>query len=553
MFFDRFSRSRAPRVPFFAGLSVLAACFLTPDAALAESAPKWLSSINFEARPGTSRSLGEADLFVPFAQNDETLLFGNARFRFDDADSREGNLGLGLRHMLASGWNLGVYGYYDRRRTGFDNYFNQATFGVEALGRDFDFRANAYLPFGDTAKSAGSISGATFASLVGSTIQVTTLGTTFREERALRGFDAEVGWRVPIWSADDSKALRLYAGMFHFDDSVVKAVTGPRLRAELTMYEVPHLWDGARLTLGVEFQHDDVRGSQGFGLVRLSVPLQPARHERKLNWQERRMVDRVVRDVDIVTEASTRQAPSVVETATQTTGGETITVIDSGTTTGAALPGAVTAAGPNSLVILSGTFSTTAATTLQTGQRLMGTGALTVQTASGRTATLTTPGATINFTNTPGPASYGLQMADGSTLTGMTIHASGTNTTVGAVLVDTKNGVTIADNTLSASTVTGLAQALALVTSTATVTGNHFSATATGGNYATSILTNLGTYTVAGNTFDASGGNVTRNLSLQNGGTFNAGSTGNTLTSGNCFASGVFTGSIGLNGGATCP
>jgi hypothetical protein len=42
----------------------------------------------------------------------------------------------------------------------------------------------------------------------------------------------------------------------------------------------------------------------------------------------------------------------------------------------------------------------------------MGTGSLAVQTASGRTATLTTPGATINFTNAPGPDAYGLEMAN---------------------------------------------------------------------------------------------------------------------------------------------
>jgi hypothetical protein len=422
---------------------------------------------------------------------------------------------------------------------------------ISTLGRDFDFRANAYFPFGERVKDLGSTpGGATFAA---------SSDPPFRSRRsaprsarsALRGFDAEVGWRVPIWAAGDAKALRLYAGMFHFDDSVVQAVTGPRLRAELTMYEVPHLWDGARLTLGVEFQHDYVRGSQGFGLVRLSVPLQPARHERKLNWQERRMVDRVVRDVDIVTQTKTTQAPSIVEAATQTTGGETITVINSDTTSGAALSGALATAGANSLVVLAGTFATNAATTLQNGQTVMGTGSLAVQTASGRTATLTTPGATINFTNTLGPYAYGLEMANNSTLTGMTIHASGTNSTVGAVVI--KSSVTIANNTLSASAPSGLGQVLALVNSTATVTGNDLSGIAPAGDYATAILTNGGTYTVAGNTFNASGVDISRSLSLQGTTTFNAGSTGNTLASGNCFASGAFTGSIGLAGGATCP
>jgi hypothetical protein len=135
----------------------------------------------------------------------------------------------------------------------------------------------------------------------------------------------------------------------------------------------------------------------------------------------------------------------------------------------------------------------------------------------------------------------------------MTVHASGTNSTVGAVVISGKSGVTIANNTLSASAPVGLGQALGLINSTATVTGNDLSGIAPAGDYATAILTNGGTYTVAGNTFNASGVDISRSLSLQGTTTFNAGSTGNTLASGNCFASGAFTGSIGLPGGAACP
>lgn len=544
----------APRHFMRTALTVcgLAAGLFTTDIALAQSQPKWGASINFEARPGTKRNLGEGDLFAPLAQTDTSLLFGNVRGRFDDDDNREGNFGLGFRHMFA-GWNFGAYGYYDRKRTDFDNYFSQATFGVEALGRDFDFRANGYLPLGDRMKDAGSIAGGpTFASLSGSTIQVITPGALTRQEYAMAGFDAEIGWRVPIWAAEDTKALRLYAGIFHFDDSMVKAVTGPRLRAELTMYEVPYLWEGARLTLGAEFQHDDVRGSQGFGLVRLSIPLQPPAKDIKLTAQERRMTDRVVRDVDIVTQAKATQAPSIVETATETTGGTTLTVINSDVTSGAALPGAVSAAGVNSFIILSGTFNTTATTTLQTGQTLMGSGSVEVRTASGRTATWTTPGATVNM-NVAGTA-LGFAMASDSTLSGMTINATGTDGAIGVRSSGT-TGVTIANNTISASGTGNNVVAVELFggAPTATISGNNLSATSTPGFYAIALFTNNGTYTIAGNTFNASGGNITRSLNLQNGPTINPGSTGNTLASGGCYNNLPVTGSIGLTGGATCP
>ncbi|HWK95430.1 MAG TPA: inverse autotransporter beta domain-containing protein [Pseudolabrys sp.] len=537
------------------------------DAALAaawsqlSSQPKWAPSISFEGRPGTKRNLGEVDLFAPLIQTDRSLLFGNVRGRFDDEHYLEGNVGLGLRHMMA-GWNLGLYGYYDRKRSGLGNTFNQATFGIEALGHDFDVRANAYVPFGDRVKDAGSTAAESFASLIGTTIQVTTLGTTTREERALRGFDAEVGWRVPIWSADDVKTLRLYAGVFHFDDDVVKAVTGPRLRAELTMYDLPQLWDGSRLTLGAEFQHDDVRGSQGFGLVRLTVPLQAPGKAVRLSAQERRMTERVVRDIDIVTQTSTSQAPTIVETAIATAGGMAIAVIDSGSTAGDDLPTAVANAGADSTVILTGSFITTAPTTLQSGQTLMGAGSLSVRSVSGRIATLSTPGATISSTAFGNTAA--VEMATNSTLTGMTINQTGNGIAINpfGVQASGASGATIVNNTISVtSTNLGTAFGIRVLdgSSNVTVSGNKARAINNGGGGAIAfqMSSNGGAVSahVSGNTFGATG-NPGRVVDLVGSApplTVLSGSTGNVRANGVCNVLGTVFGSIGFTDGSTCP
>ncbi len=520
-----------------------AALAQSSPASLPTSLPKWGPRIDFEAKPGTKRSLGEADLFAPLAQTDTTLLFADLRARFDDNDSREGNFGLGLRHMLASGWNLGVYGYYDRRRSEFDHYFNQATFGIEALGRDFDFRANAYLPFGDRVQGLGSTGGgASTASLSGTTILVTTPGTQMREERALAGFDAEIGWRVPLFAAEADKALRLYAGVYRFDDSVVKAITGPRLRAEFTMYEVPGLWEGTRLTLGAEYQYDGVRGGQGFAMARLSIPLFPDRSAKKLTAQERRMTAHVVRDVDIVTGTRSVQTPAMVETATATSGGSTITVLDSGSTSGAALPGAVAAAGANSTVILSGTFNTGATTTLQAGQTLIGAGTVTVATPSGRTATLTTPTATIAGSGVV----EAIDMANNSTLSGMVVNLSPGGSR--AVRVNGVSGVTIANSTISHAN-TPLANAIWIIAGSDSITiqDNTLTATSTGLFTAHAII-NAGTnVVVSGNTLSASGGTSNHTYGGDVGSSVvSASSTGNTSTSGSCFNNG--TGTVTIDG-----
>lgn len=530
---------------------------LTAVAAAAQSAQtsplKWGPFVDFEAKPGTKRSLGEADIFQPLAQNADTLLFANVRGRFDDQDNREGNAGLGLRHMLASGWNVGVYGYYDRRRTDYDNYFNQATFGGELLGRDWDFRGNVYLPFGERVKNVDSLN----------TAEISGASVVFHggEERALRGFDGEVGWRVPIFDAESDKVLRIYAGGYRFDDDVVKAVAGPRLRAELTMLQVPGLWDGARLTLGAEFQHDDVRGSQGFAMARLRVPLSLDKPAKKLTAQESRMVERIVRDVDIVSQAGT-YGPA--ETVTQTASGQTFSVISSGSTTGANLPTAVTNAGANSFVILSGTFNATAPTTLQSGQTLMGAGSLTVRNAEGRTAILTTPGATINSTTTSASAANNVvvTMATNSMLTGMTINQIGSGAANPAgVLASGVSGATIANNTISVtSTVAGTAFGIGVRNSTnVTVSGNTVTALNTGSSLAIAfqLLSSGGatSATVSGNTLSATGSPGA--FVYLSGGPLSVtalpGSTGNVNAAGACYSFGTVTGSIGFTNGTTCP
>ncbi|HEY5235269.1 MAG TPA: inverse autotransporter beta domain-containing protein, partial [Rhabdochlamydiaceae bacterium] len=56
------------------------------------------------------------------------------------------NLGLGLRYTsLSRVW--GINSYYDFRQNSHRN-FNQYGFGLESLGRVWDFRINGYLPFG---------------------------------------------------------------------------------------------------------------------------------------------------------------------------------------------------------------------------------------------------------------------------------------------------------------------------------------------------------------------------------------------------------------------
>ena len=570
-------------------VAVAASCLSSPAAA--QSTPsRWGAHLDFEAKPGTKRSLGEADLFVPLWQDGRNLVFGNLRGRFDDGDGREGNLGLGLRRMVESGWNLGGYAYFDRRKSENSFYYSQATFGGEALGRDWDVRANAYLPQGERVHDLGT---ASTASVSAATVVVSSVTT---QERALKGFDVEAGWRVPLFAVDEPRQLRLYAGGYRFKDDVAD-VSGPRVRVELTMAQTPWLWQGAQLVASVEAQDDDVRGSQTFLSLRLRVPLGGKESPRALNWQERRMMAPVVRDVDIVAPVVAR-AP-VLETATAIANGGSLVILDSGTTTGAALPGAVAAAGAGSTVVLTGTYNTTATTQLQNGQTLMGAGALQVRTPSGHVATLTTPGATINANIPSGQfdKAFTVEMATNSTLRGITVTHFNTSghgaTAVRAVGV---SNVQIVGNTLSASSsgATALLAPIAaegifigagstnivvsnnVISVTGTTVQNLAGINASPSGFGTvnllnntitvsgSGITNAGISTaggvpggtiatIAGNTVSATGGTTNNRAFSVVTTAVTAGSNGNVRVAGACEFFGGTSGSIGFADGTSCP
>ncbi|WP_417806158.1 inverse autotransporter beta domain-containing protein [Thalassospira lucentensis] len=428
------------------GSTILAASGANADTV--RTLDKWGPHIDLEGKAGTDRNLGEADLFIPLWQDDNTLSFGSIRARMDDNNSHEGNFGLGIRQMLDTGWNIGGYGYFDRRHSPYGNKFNQLTFSAEALSVDWDFRANAYVPIGTTQYMEDSLS----------TVDVsgTTLMYSQGEECALRGFDAEIGWRIPLFEPDAGQQLRAYAGGYRFTEKNVDTIQGPRGRLDLTFDKIPFLWEGSRFSLGAEFQHDSPRGTQGFASFRLRIPLQDFGDAPKprLTTMERRMTAPIIRDIDVVSQAGQFSAPTEI---TQTADGKTITLLNSNTISAADFSTAIANAGTNSTVILSGNYTNVASvTTVQDGQTIVGGGALNIKTPTGRSVKVVIPDASISGEGqvVGSGASRFFDMADNSSLIGITANLTkGESTAIAKI--DGKQNVAIRNSKLTTTTTGG--------------------------------------------------------------------------------------------------
>lgn len=479
----------------------------------AEQAPagKWSPYLDLEGKWGTERSIGEGNFFLPLLQSERTLYFANLRGRIDDSSDNEGSIGGGVRHMLDSGWNLGAYGFWDHRRTEFDNTFNQATFGVEALGPNLEWRANLYQPIGTRSHTFDESSR---GEVVGSGLMV---ATTYQQEQALPGFDLEAGWRLPLFDAEDERQLRVFLAGYRFEDDGIK-VEGTRVRSEYSMTPFRGWLQGAQLTLSAEYQDDNARDDQGFLGLRLRIPLGGgASRASSLNAQERRMLAPIVRDVDIVSQV---RAHTERELATATATGQQLVALSSADLAGSALSGAVTEAGANSTVVLSGDFTNVGQLQLQAGQSLIGRGNLEVRTASGRAATVSLPGASISGSLV---GNSGLvRMADNSTLTGLNITHINTdsflNNPIGVEVKNVSNAsvigntvfsaseggtafgirlenafnITVANNHVTALHPTANAVALQLVSASAKAYGNTLYASGSSGSYAVFLVDTYG-------------------------------------------------------------
>ncbi len=402
----------------------------------------WQPYAAAQGKFGTERSVGIGQLMMPLYQDGRTLLFADIRGRIDDASNTEGNLGLAVRTMIDPEWLVGLYGFFDYRRTEYDNNFSQGTVGVEAMSVLYEARLNGYIPEAKT-KAANSLS---TAEIIGNNIFVKG-----GFERAYYGLDGEIG--ALLW--DDRKEvgmheIRAFVGGYWFDSGGKNfpSIAGPKGRLELRAYDVPWFGPQSRLTLGVELQHDNIRDFQVSGIARLEIPLGFFQNTRRLTRLERRMLDRIIRDDDIIT--VTQQGP-------RETGIDSLTnrplvnvnLVDKNTAGG--IPAAVTAAGPNSIVIVdghAGAIATATSINVQQGQVFRGGGFQVIGAESRSVATFGTR-PTINNTDVTKDT---VVLAKNSTVADLNLTGGRTGIFSGAALT----GVLVSGNTVSGAANHGL-------------------------------------------------------------------------------------------------
>jgi hypothetical protein len=303
-------------------LGVAGATAAASSAAFADQAPaapsdpdKWVPYTDIGGGFGSGMTAGKADAFVPIWQNIDSLLFANLGIGTETKTNQFENFGFGYRTKINPEWILGGYAGFDSTQLQDNNTFNQVSLGAELMSAEWDLRLNGYLAGSEARQHAGQY---------GLYINGTTIAILDGQDVGYRGFDGEVGYRV--FNTDDTD-VRLFIGGFSFGrgDSAASSmgqnfdfgyhdITGPKARAEVTVYDLDLLGPQSRLTVGGEVAYDDVRKTTGYIGATLRIPLGDfGGGAQALDELDRRMADPERRNDTVLTRSQfTKPEPVII-------------------------------------------------------------------------------------------------------------------------------------------------------------------------------------------------------------------------------------------------
>ena len=322
------------------------------------------------------KGFGELDLFVSLFPAEGGIVFADLRFIDFKKSAIEGNVGLGIRSIYCNKVLFGLYGFFDRKKTNLDWYFNQITVGLEVKTALWSLTGNGYFPIGTKKRSFSNLGDHIIgAMLIPSPIAGFENIEVFVDEqttiqRSLRGFDIELGRKI-------FKVLELFIGMYCFGGNHVNSFCGVMTRGTLT-FDINPSFD---FVLEGKYSYDETRKSIAYVGGRLTYHFRQTDKKQK-NRLVKRLYDRVRRDLDVVTRTATVNDtgsflfenaagnPALVKQASNATdfliGLQQADII--GVIGNINLPGAQTISFGNDNVITGGNFAITNTVSLPIGQ-----------------------------------------------------------------------------------------------------------------------------------------------------------------------------------------
>jgi len=266
---------------------------------------EWPAQVMPGLRAGTEKPKTYIDNLIPFVGTKDIIVFADVKAVIGPEGSNEQNVGIGARDLLFDEkLILGGNFFYDTRYTENKARHHQLAFGLEGLTKWVDLRSNFYFPVSGRQKVN-----------VAYDFRERSLAELDSYEEPLTGLDYEAGVLIPCLS--DYCETRFFMGGYNYFPSVSRGLNGIKARVELRPVK--------GVTLNLELKNDNYSNANFYVEGIMSVPLDEVNlfkiknpltefcryfsYKKGIRPLRERMVDRIVRDIDVVA----KPAPDVTE------------------------------------------------------------------------------------------------------------------------------------------------------------------------------------------------------------------------------------------------
>lgn len=273
-------------------------------------APKeWPAQVMPGLRGGTEKLKTYIDNLIPILGTKDIIFFVDYKSVMGAKGSNEENVGISLRDLLFDEkLILGGNFFYDTRYTESHVRHHQLAFGIEGLTKWVDFRSNFYFPISGKQLLPGET---TFVFRSRSLVEQNTY------EEPLTGLDYEAGVLIPYLS--EYIETRAFMGGYNYFPSYGRGLNGIKARFEARPIK--------SLTINVEIKKDNYGPTQCLVEGFVTVPLDTMNvfkiknpftefgryfsYRKGIRPLRERMVDRIVRDIDVTAENTPVQESKV--------------------------------------------------------------------------------------------------------------------------------------------------------------------------------------------------------------------------------------------------
>ncbi|NQY43120.1 MAG: inverse autotransporter beta domain-containing protein [Legionellales bacterium] len=266
--------------------AILLSLFLVGFQVESNSYSKYSPYIQAESKLGNRRQIFRPGMVIPLYQHPRHLIYIPIIGMTDSTNALEGNIGFGIRNLLGNNI-LGVYGFYDIRKSSNKNIIHQVTIGIEWFRSYLEFRGNIYLPKQKAFPTSEPANISHYKKL-GNTLEL-QVGIARKIEQALRGFDIDIGCQIP-----KMEDLTIRGGYYHFGKNRKYLETRKGLRSNLD-YQLNKVFQ-----LNLEISHDNQRKWVYFGGITASYTFEKPIESSSLTRLERKMTSLPIRDIDAV-------------------------------------------------------------------------------------------------------------------------------------------------------------------------------------------------------------------------------------------------------------